>query len=372
MLARTLWLTVVFVVAGNVVTRAADHPVSARKLTIRHTAGGQHKLSFLTKDPTVPFPALGGPDDPMTGDPGGATIELFTELQGVGTLDVPAAVGWFVRDRAPVAFKFLNKLAPGGISPVSSLLLKNGRAIRLRAADTGLPPGALGRVGVRITLGSIRVCALFDDGVTRRDDGRVFIARNATADGLADCSNASLGGPTCAEAGDAPTCGGTCPPGSACGALDLSTCACIAADQPCGDTAPVCNGDCPLGSSCGNVGGFPLPGCGCVPAQTTACGVSETCGGSCPGGTSCFPNGITLPIGSFSWCECLSGPPVDACGGCPPGFHCVILPGTPVQSLCVPLETCDGPSGFPTCGGPCSTGTCQAVGSSVGFCACVP
>jgi len=373
MSSRTLSSALALLLINSVVAHATDQPVSARKLTIRRTAGGDQKLSFLTKDEALLFPALGSGDDPVNGDPGGATIEIFSEHEGQGVLIVPAAVGWFVRDRTPASYKFINKLAPGEISPVSSLLIKSGRAIRLRAAHTGLPlTGQLGRTGIRITTGILRTCALFDGTSIRRDDGRIFHGRNAVAEGLDDCSNASLGAGSCGDLGDAPTCGGTCPPGSACGTRDLSTCECIPADQPCGDTAPVCNGECPLGSTCGNTGGFPLPGCGCVPAQTTACGLSQACGGTCPAGLDCFANGITLPIGSFSWCECLGGPPVDACGGCPPGFHCVTIPGTPPQSLCFPIEQCNGQSGYPTCGGPCSSGTCQAVGLTVGYCACIP
>jgi hypothetical protein len=350
---------------------AVDQPVSARKLTLRRTASGQEKLAFLTKDPALLFPAPGSVDDPVSGMPGGATIEIFSQNAGMATLTIPPVVGWFVRDGAPALFEFVNKLAPSGVSTISSFLVKSGHAIRIRGAATGFPAtDPLGTVGIRITMGSLRTCALFDAGTIRRDEGRVFLARNASAEALGDCSNASLGGPTCTDGTDAPTCGGTCPAGSACGTRDLSTCTCIAASQPCGDTWPVCNGECPAGYECGATGGFPLTGCGCVPTGTTACYGSASCGGSCPTGLSCFTNGIVLPSGSASWCECASEPPTDACGGCLPGFQCVVVPGTPPLAACVPIVSCDGASGFPTCDGPCPVGTtCQAVNT---YCVCAP
>jgi hypothetical protein len=351
---------------------AVDQPISARKLILRRTASGQEKLSFLSKDTTAPFPAIGSADDPASGTPGGVVIEIFSQNAGAATITVPPAVGWVTRDGAPPLYKFVNKLAPAGVSTVSSLLMKSGKAIRLRGAATGLPAGgALGPVGIRFTLGSTRACALFDATTIRRDEGRVFLARDATPTILTDCSNASLGGFGCTDGADAPTCGGTCPAGSACGTRDLSTCECIAAAQPCGDTAPVCNGECPAGFQCGATGGFPLTGCGCVPENTTACYGSASCGGSCPTGLSCFATGINLPSGSFSWCECFTGPPTDACGGCPAGFQCDVLPGTPPQALCVPTISCNGASGYPTCDGTCPLGTtCQSVLPQ--WCACVP
>jgi hypothetical protein len=373
MLLRATIVGVLVLSTFTLEAHAIDQPVAARKLTLRRTAGGQEKLSFLTKDPAVLFPPIGSADDPTSGTPGGVTIELISQNAGTATLTIPPAVGWFTREGSPSLYKFVNKLAPIGVSPISSYLLKNGRAIRIRGASTGFPSGGtLGPIAIRITMGSTRVCARFDASKIRRDEGRVFLARDAEVGTLTDCSSMSLGGFTCADGGDAPSCGGSCPTGSECGTLaDLSGCICISSAQPCGGTSPVCNGACPSGSECGATGGFPLTGCGCVPTASTPCYGSDACGGSCPTGLSCFPNGINLPIGSFSWCECLSGPPVDACGGCPPGFQCNVLPGTPVQSICVPTISCNGASGYPTCGGPCPVDTtCTAV--APGFCACVP
>jgi hypothetical protein len=320
-------------VAGALDARGADQPVSAAKLVLRHTSSGQEKLGFVSRDPAFPFPAVGSADDPSTGTPGGVVIELFSPNAGAATLDVPSAPGWKIHAASPVSYEFVNKSAPGGSSTVRSILLKQGKVVRLLGTATGLPLGGpLGPVGVRITIGSLRFCALFAPSTIRRDDPAAFIATRASAASLADCSTASLGGPTCTASLDAPTCGGACPAGSACGTRDLSTCECIAANQPCGDTWPVCNGECPAGQACGNVGGFPLPGCGCIPAPATPCGTTNpSCGGDCPLGEACYPNSISIPIGTFYWCGCSTSPPIDPCGGCPPGYTCYIFPpdGTP-------------------------------------------
>ena len=347
---------------------ATDQPVSARKLILRRTAGGQEKISFLTKDPAILFPAIGSADDPAVGTPGGAVIELFSELQGPSTIVVPGAVGWFSRDGSPALYKFVNKLAPDGVSPVSSLLVKSGKAIRLRGAATGFgASGKLGRVGIRITMGSLRTCALFDDTTIKRDEGRVYLARDAASEGLTDCSNASLGGPSCTD-GTGPACGGTCPAGSACGSPDLNTCECIAAAQPCGGTAPVCNGECPAGTECGNVGGLPFSQCDCVPTGgPTACGDASapSCGGSCPSGLGCL--GVTLSVGgvTLSDCECLLGPPSpDPCATCGAGSACVSIPGA--GPVC--LSLCTGGLGAPLCGGTCAPGSaCTNLGA---ICVC--
>lgn len=366
---RSAVLGVVVVLFAASEVPALDQPITARKLTLRRTASGQEKLSFLTKDPAFLFPAIGSADDPATGTPGGVVIELFSEHMGSVAIDVPGAVGWFARDGHPASYKFINKQAPNGVSTVSSMLIKSGRAIRLRGTSVGFgATGALGTVGVRITMGSLRSCALFDENAIRRDEGRVFLARNATTGGLTDCSDESLGlMPVPCGGGDpAPVCGGTCPSGSECATRDLSTCECIAAAQPCGDTDPVCNGECPVGEACGSIGGLPLPSCACLPETSTPCGEpgGGSCGGDCPAGLSCY--GVSFPVGpvTLTGCECLSAPPVDACGGCPPGFDCIAGPG--FGPFC--LAFCSGGSGAPVCDGGCpGSSSCTNIG---GTCVC--
>jgi hypothetical protein len=359
----------VALVLAATTAHAVDRPITGRKLVLRRTSSGQEKLAFVTTDPQFLFPTAGGPDDPAAGTPGGLTIELFSQQHAAARFDVPAGAGWATRTIPPAFYKYANKVAPAGPTPVGAIVLKSGRVFRVRVYATGLSvANALGSVAVRITIGSLRTCALFDAATVQRDAGGVFVARDASAT-LADCSNAALAGPTCADGAFNGECGGTCPPGAECTTRDLATCECIDSAQPCGDTNPACNGECPAGLECGNTGGFLIPGCGCVPPGTTPCGASPSCGGSCPSGTQCYYNSISIPIGTFSWCECLGAPPVDPCGGCPPGFECAILPGPVPQPICYPTQQCNGPSGYPVCDGTCSTGTCQATNN---FCVCVP
>ena len=57
------------------VTHAYDVPVTGATLLLKQSASGKQKLVFQSKDPTFPFPAHDGPEDPMNV---GATIELIT------------------------------------------------------------------------------------------------------------------------------------------------------------------------------------------------------------------------------------------------------------------------------------------------------
>lgn len=317
---------------------ATDQPIAATRLIIRPS---RQTLFFLSRDPAFLFPAIASADEPAAGTPGGAIIDLFSQNQGAVSLTIPAGTGnpgWTVRPGMPASYKFKNPIAPYGISVVRVALLKQNRIIKISAED-GLPAGPQGAVGVRITTGSLRNCVLFDAATIRRDDAGTFIASDAVAGSLADCSNTSLGGeepPASCSGGDpAPSCGGTCPPGSECSTQDLTTCICISGAQPCGDTAPACNGQCPAGEECFSTGGFPLPGCDCLPVGSTPCGQFQ-CNGTCPAGEECNYFERSTPGGS----GCVCGPPgpCDGSGGddCPPGYHCGFGPFPPNYYFCVP------------------------------------
>src|SRR5439155_1233389 len=63
-------------------------------------------------------------------------------------------------------------------------------------------------VGVRLTVGSWRTCALFDAATVVQDRPGRFVAKEARASRLSDCSDASLGGTattTTLPAGEEPT-----------------------------------------------------------------------------------------------------------------------------------------------------------------------
>jgi hypothetical protein len=205
-------------------------------------AGGSARLVFVSRDPSFAFPSIGGPDDPATGSPGGATIELFSESEGQASLGIPAGAGdpgWTAVSGVTPRYKFHNGLAPGGISPVRVALLRQGETLKLVAKDAGLPLATpLGAVGIRITAGAIRNCARFSGTAIRKDEAGTFIGSHAAANVLLDCSDESLSEPS----------------------------------WTCGDTAPTCNGTCPAGEECASYGPGPAHVCGCIPTGSTPCG----------------------------------------------------------------------------------------------------
>ena len=353
-------LTVVAV--GQVApTHAADQPISGMTLKLKRS-GSKQRLTFVSKDPAFLFPAAGSPDDPTTHG-------LIVELLGGGAtgstavLDAAAGPGWHA---SAIRYAYMNPGAPNGGSALGRAVMHQGKLLKITAPTTGLVPPQ-GSIGIRISAGSTRSCALFDMAAVRKDADGTFIGKSASAAVLTDCSDPQLHGLDC-EVSGAPVCGGFCPPGSACG-TDLSSCFCVSGAQPCSDTAPTCNGECPAGEVCSNIGGVPLPGCGCLPVGSTACGGTyPSCDGDCPAATSCFTVSFPIPGGgTLSGCQCLSGPPVDECGGCPPGFTCV---GGPVFIPPQCLAFCNGPSGPPVCDGTCP-GSASCI-ATPGTCFCMP
>ena len=353
----------------------ADQPVDGLRLTLKRS-GTKQKLTFTSNDPDVFFPALGSADDPATGTPGSATLELFTQNEGPASLTAPRGIGKTGWTEAITLYRFNNPSAPAGISPVRSILLRQGKLLKVVARATGLPlTGPLGAIGVRFTTGAHRNCALFGPSTIQHDKAGFFAAAHASAAALTDCSNTSLGGPTCGEV-PYPECNGTCAAGVCGVTAALDGCRCILPSEPCGGTTPVCNGTCAAGEQCGSIGGFPLPSCGCVPVGATPCGASglPLCGGDCPGSDVCRPIAIQSIFGGMG-CMCVHDAPCDtACGGgnCPGGFFCALIP---LQGCtCAPFM-CSGGGGFPVCDGSCAPGTsCQpfSVPNVVDYCVCAP
>ena len=180
-------------------TTLLDRPVTGVKLELRRTSSGRERVVFVSKDPAFLFPAIGTSDDPASGTPGGLRIELLSQQEGLAVLSVPAGLGnpgWVVQDAALDGYRFKNLAAPGGISVVRSITLKQGRQLKVSASATGLalvvPQGS---VGIRITTGALRSCALFDGITSTVDVPGTFIAKKAVVGSLTSCSNASLGIP---------------------------------------------------------------------------------------------------------------------------------------------------------------------------------
>jgi hypothetical protein len=333
---------IAFLLGGVVPASALDQPLRGYKMSLVRAASGNEKLVFVSRYYYSTVPALGGPDDPATGTPGGATIELFSGSEGSVALAVPPGAGrpgWTVGIGKA---RYRNPDTPAGPTPVRLVSMRSQRRIKIIARAAGLPLNVPhGMIGIRVTTGSLRQCALFEGAAIRVDDPGEFLAGETELPSftfLPNCSDATLTGTlaSCTDGTFGTTgCGGACPVGSACGTQDLNTCFCISAAQPCGDTFPVCNGECSSGEECLSGGGFPLPSCVCLPIGSTACSQFQ-CGGACPVSQEC--NYFELSTPGASGCGC--GPP-GPCGfggdDCPVGFHCAGMPGGPgISFFCVP------------------------------------
>jgi hypothetical protein len=371
-----LGLVVAVVLTG--LAAAADQPISGKSLKVSAKGGGVQAV-FVSRDPAVPFPAIGSADDPATGTPGGMLFELFSSTQGRVSALAPAGVGnpgWTFVTSGTDAYRYKNSAA--GVFGIESAKLIEGKRLQVRSPLNLALAAPLGTVAVRVTTGSLRSCALFEGASIRRDDVR-FIGKNAPASALADCADATLEaaiGPGCGTSG-APTCDATCPGGGVCAPDGLgSSCRCVYPTQPCGTTSPICGGECGAGEQCYPIDDF-IPGsinaCACAPIGVPPCGATgQTCDtGGCPEGSECNTLPPPGPIHE-GYCGCTETSEVcgPGFGTCPPDFQCQFFPPGPGGSFsCVPIF-CGGT--YPTCGGACAGGRSCVPLNVLGneFCAC--
>lgn len=175
---------------------AADHPIAGAELRVKRSNNGTERLVFSSKDaPLLPVP--GGADDPASGAPGGATIELFSQ-GAVSTVSFSAPrdttdPGW---RGAASRQRYRHAAAPDAVSALASIRLHDNGGLRIVGRRAGLAlDGHEQRVGIRITMGTIRHCALFEPATVKRDEPGTFLAAGAPASALADCSDAALAPP---------------------------------------------------------------------------------------------------------------------------------------------------------------------------------
>ncbi|HEY8515533.1 MAG TPA: hypothetical protein VIS07_08465 [Candidatus Binatia bacterium] len=351
-----------------------DRPVSGRSVKISKS-GPKTRLVFVTTDPAFLFPEPESADDPTSGTPGGITVDVFARGAAPASVGAPPGIGtpgWRLVRAKIRTYRYRGR---GGA--LASVLLREGKRLQVAASDLGMDVTApLGAVAVRVTLGSLRSCAVFTETSVQRDRAGLFAARNAPAPQLADCADdtllLALGDPCASES--FPFCGAPCPDGGTC-APDVvgSVCRCVYPTQPCGDTAPLCGGTCPAGQSCWPIdGGFPGPtnACLCAPSDTPPCGTSGmACDGACPDGLECQ----LIPGNAIFESACGCTDPAAVCGApgfgaCPhPDLQCVVIPGSGYQCLPIPCGSA------PECGGTCSGGReCVPVGvPGSDLCICV-
>jgi hypothetical protein len=309
--------------------RSTDRPIAASTLTISRSASGREKLVFVSKDPSFLFPALASFDDPGTGTPGGIQVDLFPANSaplgfGYIVLGGTSDPGWTSRDAAVDEHRYRNPDAPGGPSPVKSVVLKQGKRIKL--VSRGVPSslvGPHGAIEIRLTTGTLRNCALFDGPTIRHDEPDRFVARGAVASSLTDCTEPPPPTTTttqppyqpCSGGAGYPTCDGACPGTDECGPnFDpasgvLETCACFPAGAiPCVEAGyPTCGGACFGGHVCQ---GFRIidtatTGCACA-APDSSCDVSEPT--QCPGFGLC-PTGQVCTATMVAGLACDCAPP---------------------------------------------------------------
>ncbi len=305
-LARIVLTAVAILTLTSDAAWALDRAIFGQKMIVKRSSSGKEKLIVFLKDQSLLFPAIGGADDPSSA---GMLIELFPGNGGsTASFLMPTGLGkpgWTTKDANFDSYKFVNRDAPDGISEIRVALLRQGKLLKIVAKRTGLDLATPQQsVGVRITTGSLRNCALFTGLTIQRDEPGLFKARKAPPPLGCDTETLLQLPPACgdgivngSEECDGP---GTCTnpvPGiyecTAVGAPDECTC--------CSDNCPAQTGGCcqpsiiiPEAGSCGGT---------CI---STTCAPPFNCSGnaqclpdeSCcsPAGEGCFIATIMLPI----------------------------------------------------------------------------
>jgi hypothetical protein len=151
------------------------------------------KIKFLTRD-AIPLPAPRSFDDPSVA---GMTVEMFAAGAPVTTLTIPPGVGspgWRAQSGGPATYRYDNRLTPYGPSPVRTLVLTSGPLLKMLSKSllsTTLATGTHPSIGIRLTSGSHRVCALFRGDAVRVNKPGHFTAKGTTLP-PGDCTASAL------------------------------------------------------------------------------------------------------------------------------------------------------------------------------------
>ncbi len=197
-------LAVVLVVGAQLAGAAwaLDRPIDATKLTLTRSASGHATLVFASKDPGMPFPLIGGADDPRAV---GMTVDLFSGAAGAGGFTIPPGngkPGWAAAAGSIASYKYTNAYAPA-VSFAKTVVLRQGKLVKIAAKDFPIALGGVQqRMGIRITIGSLRACAMFLATSITKDEAGTFAAKNARAIALPDCDDATLANPPNACGGE--------------------------------------------------------------------------------------------------------------------------------------------------------------------------
>lgn len=180
---------------------AADHVLPGKQLTLRRSeVTNKGSLALVLSGPSIPIPAIDGPDDPSLT---GLKVTLFGRTTGErGRLYTTTGRGQFAwRTRVTprsVSYAYGNPQARAITADIRKVQMRTAADLRITGPSPGfsLDP-AESAVAVRVQYGAIRLCALFDGDAVRTSRPGLFVARNAEAPALADCSDESLAGAVC-------------------------------------------------------------------------------------------------------------------------------------------------------------------------------
>lgn len=328
-------LTIVMIAAAlaatTTVANATDHPIAGTELRIKRGANDVERLVFSSRGALI-LPTPGSSDDPVSGTPGGATIELFSPgYVPTVSYKAPRATtdpGWRPGSRR---YRFGHTGAPDGVSAIASIRLHSTGGMRVVGKRAGLALDYERSVAIRITMGETRYCALFGPATVKRDEHDVFRAAGAPASALADCSDGSLAPPPPPTATPPPiptptpgVCGdGVIDPGTEnCDGAALGTCGeyGFSCGSPGFSNECTCCSDGPQGD---NVTMF-----GC-------CDSSAILLGTPAGGGWCFSQRCDAPFTCGGSAECL--PSGDCCGK--QGNPCLFtITGQPLVPCCDGFE----------------------------------
>ncbi len=181
-------------------SRAGDQSLPGTRLRLDRRSANE-RLALVLKDLATVLPEPGSADDPTLN---GMRIVLFgNSIPGeVQELLVPPGSGWTQRPSPRLTYRYRNLDASSpGASPVRSARLRQGRGLRITARATGLALwDTQVSIGVRIEMGSTRLCTIFTGNRSvRRDEAGFFVARDAPNPQLTQCTDEALFRPACEQ-----------------------------------------------------------------------------------------------------------------------------------------------------------------------------
>ena len=288
---------------------AAEQTVLGKSLTVRDPKPGvdpakrrvsvsgkeKHSSNTLVGDPTQTG-AAGGALLELTADGANAISQIFVLQQGTSSTGQQ-----FWSGSATTGFKYKDSMGDQGAVKSVRISRSGGGSFSIKITASGkggplalLPPNPGTGGCAALTLGSTagagdRYSLRFgSDSTIKNSAGTLFSAKAPATEGV--CPTL-----TPCDAGPFPTCGGTCPDGDGCGAVDDGTdqsCACFTPGDACGDS---CDYVCASPQECD--------------AQLAGC--ESSLAGQCPPGLIC-----KIAIGDIM--PCPGGNCVHVVGMCAP------------------------------------------------------